>query len=316
MATTASRLQLGRRLRLVKLLRAHGLRHAERLREDELKAALDKLPLALGDAGDLPSPSPRMRAPASEVHKPLEAVEHKPAPEPVVDERWDDPYAAPRFLEPKVRLPEGNRTFLRLIAVDERRLLITWDLSEATQARALGGVKLRVNVLNDERDAEFHDVDLYPGRWYIPAPGERLALEVALVNGDGEVLATSNPAIVPPSKPAPDGELIYATLPVTFDRRRLASRDLLDEGGDFDGSEDIAVESAGTTAGAENPAKGMPTSASVPIRGKPLSGRVERTAPAVSPSSHSPSSHSVSSHSMPSSSSHAASSAQHAGGAS
>ena len=41
MASTSSRLQLGRRLRLVKLLRAHGLRHAERLREDELKAALD-----------------------------------------------------------------------------------------------------------------------------------------------------------------------------------------------------------------------------------------------------------------------------------
>ena len=48
-------LPIARRLQLVKLLRAHGVKDVERLREDELKDALARLSIQLPDLdGDLP----------------------------------------------------------------------------------------------------------------------------------------------------------------------------------------------------------------------------------------------------------------------
>ena len=51
-----------RRLQLVKLLRAHGLRDVERMREDELKDALSRLSLLLPD---LQRTLPMMSAPCA-----------------------------------------------------------------------------------------------------------------------------------------------------------------------------------------------------------------------------------------------------------
>lgn len=266
MTTASPRLQLPRRLRLVKLLRAHGLRNAERMREDELKAALERLPLALSAPEDIPLTSPRSRPPSSDVTARLAAAPPEPEPAPPEDDRYDDPHADPRFLEPKIALPDGQRTFLRLIAVDPQQLLVTWDLDEPTRQKAQKGVKIRLTVLDDD-DLDggsypqvIHDVDLLPGRWYIPAPNERLTVHVELLAASGEVLAVSNAAIVPPTRPARPGPLVWATLPIGLDRRQLADKDLL--AGDDPGFAGAEIEHAGETRDAwGRPLEELPSSA-------------------------------------------------------
>jgi hypothetical protein len=211
---------LPRRLRLVRLLHAKGFRDAERLREDELEAALKRLDtlsstasLARGKSG--PSSSEKM-ARTEDVN--------------TIDWRalYDDPDALPRFREPKIFLPEGDRTFLRLVAVDAERVFATWDLDAAARALVSHGAKLELHVLDDDRPATVHDVDTRVGGWYIDAPGERLAVLARLVTPDGTVVVESNPAIVPANRPAPPGPLVFATLPPFVDRRMLAHGPLLD----------------------------------------------------------------------------------------
>jgi len=211
---------LPRRLRLVRLLHAKGFRDAERLREDELEAALKRL-----DTLSSTSSLTRSKSGPSSSEKMAKS-------ENVNDIDWralyDDPDALPRFREPKIFLPEGDRTFLRLIAVDAERVFVTWDLDAHARGLVAHGAKLELHVLDDDRPATVHDVDTRVGGWYIDAPGERLAVLARLVTLDGAVVVESNPAIIPANRPAPPGPLVFATLPPFVDRRTLAHGPLLD----------------------------------------------------------------------------------------
>jgi len=212
---------LPRRTRLARLLHAKGFRDAERMREDEVQAALARLDAlssiaTRAHADRLPSSTEKMGA-------------GKNAP-PVVDDRalYDDPDALPRFREPKIFLPEGDRTFLRLVAVDGERLFATWDLDAKTRARTERGCQLELHVLDDDRPPTRHDVDARTGGWYLQSPGERLAVLVRLVDENGELVVESNPAVIPATRPATPGPLVFATLPPFVDRRTLAHGPLLD----------------------------------------------------------------------------------------
>lgn len=215
---------LPRRIQLVKLLRANGLRGVERMREDDLKDALQKLRLVVPAPADHPSPSSHaFLARAAE------------PPPPFGD--GDDPHALPRFREPKLLLPEAERTFLRVIAVKPRLLFCTWDLSRADRARGSHahlelcwrdflGEPPRAADLLGQQPALRVDVDLAAGGWYLTVPGERLAVAAALFL-DGVRVATSNVTLAPPARPAPPGPLWLATLPPAVDRRVLRQGRLL-----------------------------------------------------------------------------------------
>ena len=217
---------LPRRIQLLKLLRANGLRGVERMREDELKDALQKLRVVL------PAPAPAEHASPSSHAFLARAAE--PAP-PIHD--GDDPHALPRFREPKLLLPEGERSFLRLISVKPRLLFCTWDLSSADRARA-GEARLELcwrdflgerpsaSDLLQQQPALRLPVDLAAGGWYLSVPGERLAVAAALYVGD-ERVAHSNLSLAPPARPAPPGPLWVATLPPSLDRRALRQGKLL-----------------------------------------------------------------------------------------
>lgn len=212
----------------MKLLRANGLRDVERMREDELKAALSRLRLVIPDA-------PQKRsAPSSG------AFLARPAdPPPLLDDS-DDPHALPRFKEPKHFLPDGERTFLRAIAVKPRLLFCTWEVSLSDRALLEGPVELQLFWRDFLGDAPFHDdllkqepsarvdVDVASPGWYLNVPGDRLAVIAALVVAStGRRLVTSNVSLAPPARPAPPGPLWMATLPPSVDRRKLLQRKLL-----------------------------------------------------------------------------------------
>lgn len=217
---------LPRRIRLVRLLRARGFRDAERLREDELVRALDRLDTLTHQmtgrrgAGSSPSSSELVKSPPAGASSPL----------PTVDPRslFEDPDALPRFREPRIVLPEGERTFLRLVAVDSARLFATWDLDAAARAAiAKHGVRLELHVLDEGHAPSSHEIDARAGGWYLDAPGPRLSCVVRLVTTKGEVLAESNPAIVLADGPAGPGPIVFATLPPSVDRRLLVGASLL-----------------------------------------------------------------------------------------
>lgn len=225
-ARAGEAMTLPRRIQLLKLLRANGVRGVERMREDDLKDALQRLRLVV------PAPSSAER-PAPSSHAFLARAAEPPPP----FDDGDDPHALPRFREPKLLLPEGERTFLRLIAVKPRLLFCTWDVARAERARG-GHARLELcwrdflgeppsaRDLLGQQPALVVDVDLAAGGWYLTVPGERLAIAAALVV-DGTRLAASNVTLTPPARPAPPGPLWLATLPPSIDRRRLRQGRLL-----------------------------------------------------------------------------------------
>lgn len=222
-------LTLPRRIQLVKLLRANGLRDVERMREDELKEALLRLRLVIPDP---------LKASATSGTSSGALLARPADPPPVLDDS-DDPYASPRFREPKLFLPDNERTFLRAIAVKPRLLFCTWDMQRDARAALDGPVQLHLfwrDFLGDpptaqellrQEPAARVDVELSSPGWYMNVPGERLGLAAALVVvGAAGVrrLAESNLCLTPPARPAPPGPFWLATLPPSLDRRRLAER--------------------------------------------------------------------------------------------
>jgi hypothetical protein len=210
---------LPRRLQLMKLLGSRGLRVSERMREEEVRQALAKLKMKPTAVQEMPSsPSLARRSDSA------------PA---VIDE--DDPHALPRFREPRLLLPDHERTFLRAIAQKPRVCFFTWDVA---RARRRGSARLQVRwaeFLGDPQDSAALlklapsltvDVDVGAGGWYVPVPGERLAIIGRLMDADG-VICTSNVTLTPPARPAPPGPLWLATLPPALSRRALRGRALL-----------------------------------------------------------------------------------------
>lgn len=223
----ARRSPLSERIRLIRILRTHGLRAVERLRADELKVALDKLGLTL--QGDEQPPFGEDRTPPSSGELVKRGAEVPPLP---AVEAPVDPMDR-RFKEPDNFLPEGERTFLRLVAVDWQQLYATWDLDADAWAR-LGNdeaqIKIRVADASSDEHGDFlssHHVKPGARGWYVPAPEQRLRVVAALTTSRSEVLAVSNAVIVPPNHPSPPGPLRFATVPVGIDRRRLRGGQLL-----------------------------------------------------------------------------------------
>ncbi len=217
-----------RRLQLVKLLRAHGLRDVERLREDELKDALARLSILMPD---LSSEAPFVSAPSSQQGS---AAGEAPA----LDDD-EDRYMVPRFREAKPFLPQQERTFVRAIAVRPRRLFVTWDLRwdlpdggtrlDVVLAQFVGEPPSHAELAH--RPAAFSvDIERMAPGWYIDVPADRLAVVVRVVVNahDGPVtVAVSNVALTPPARPAPPGPLWLATLRPDVDRRTLRGAGLL-----------------------------------------------------------------------------------------
>jgi hypothetical protein len=220
-----------RRLQLVKLLRAHGLRDVERLREDELKEALARLSILMPDlTGETPFVQP---APSSQLHGAA-------ADAPAMGDDDEDRYMVARFREPRVFLPNTERTFLRAIAVKPRVVFATWDTRWDLPE---GPARLEVYARDFLGDAPSADqilqtaprfavgVDRTAPGWYIDVPAERLAIVLRLVisahDGDHVVVATSNVTLTPPARPAPPGPLWMATLSPGVDRRALRGAGLL-----------------------------------------------------------------------------------------
>ena len=216
-----------KRLQLVKLLRAHGLRDVERLREDELKEALARLSILLPDLQAhttvfAPSPSSTMGGRSA-------------APVALADDD-EDHYCLPRFREPRLFLPDGERTFLRAIAVKPRVLFFTWELHR--DLRPVGHAQLQIFVRDTLGDAPnvvdllgqhpsfVIDVDASAPGWYVTIPGERTAVAAALLI-DGVRVCTSNLALTPPTRPAPPGPLWEATLGNGVSRRALRQAGLV-----------------------------------------------------------------------------------------
>jgi hypothetical protein len=214
-------------LQLVKLLRAHGLRDVERLREDELKEALARLSILLPDLQAhttvfAPPPTSTMGGRSA-------------AAAPVTDDD-DDAHALPRFREPRVFLPDGERTFLRVIAVKPRVLFFTWELHKDIARDRPTQIEIFVrDTLGDPPDAAglaaqhpSFVVDVAAGApgWYVTIPGERTAVAAALVV-DGRRICVSNLALTPPARPAPPGPFWEATLAPGISRKLLRKGGLL-----------------------------------------------------------------------------------------
>jgi hypothetical protein len=224
-----------RRLQLVKLLRAHGLRDVERLREDELKEALARLSILMPD---LTSEAPFVQpAPSSALSS---SALSSSAPFTSGSQATDDDDAGlPRFREPRVFLPNNERTFVRAIAVKPRVVFATWDTSAEVPdgparllvyaAPYLGTSPSSSSLLSSPMLASI-DIERSSSGWYLEVPAERVAVVLRLVvdTDDGPVvIATSNVALMPPSRPAPRGPLWMATLAPDVDRRTLRGEGLL-----------------------------------------------------------------------------------------
>jgi hypothetical protein len=278
------------RVRLIRLLRTHGLRAVERLRADELKVALDKLGLTLPPYDETLQGAAASSAPSSAA---LQREPRQATPSPDVEAPVDSMIS--RFKEPAPLLPEGDRTFLRLIAVDPEKLFITWDLSAADRARVAGGAHLKLRI-DEEGSYEHGDfvrserIDPASYGWYLPAPEERTRFVAALTTLEGELVAVSNPAIVPPSRAAPPGPLRFATVPLGVDRRRLRGGRLLEALIDEEAElpDGVSVSEAGRTVRSQvhEPLEDAPSS-SARI---PLSRRADQhfayQTPSSAPSSH------------------------------
>ncbi len=263
---------LPRRIQLVKLLRANGMRDVERMREEELREALGRLHLVVPDPASVPKEHPSSGAFLA-----------RPAELPPVIDDSDNPYALPRFREPKLFLPDHERTFLRAIAVKPRLLFCTWDVARHERESLEGPVELRLfwrdflgdppaldELLRQQPSARI-SIDLGSSGWYVTVPGERLALVAALVvAGTERRLVNSNVSITPPARPAPPGPLWLATLPPSLDRRRLRDRKLFEgeEGrlqrvGETDARNvDVETEEPlpASQSAARLPSSGMPSS--------------------------------------------------------
>lgn len=233
----ARRPPLSERIRLIRILRTHGLRAVERMRADELKVALEKLGLTLPVYDEEPPAAEAPKGPSSS-----ELVQRGAELPEVVEEVPVDPMDQ-RFREPQNFIPSGERTFLRLIAVDWQQLFATWDLDQHARAR-LGGddarLKIRVADASSDEHGDFllsEHVRVSSHGWYLRAPEQRLRVVAALTSPDGQVIAVSNAVIVPPNHPAPPGPLRFATVPVSIDRRRLRGglllRALIDDEADL-----------------------------------------------------------------------------------
>lgn len=239
---------LPRRVRLVKLLRAHGLRDAERLREDELLGALSRLKIVLPSTAPIAFAAP---LPTSSGHSPNAAPSASAAADTEADleSLYDDPHALERFLEPKIFIPAGERTFLRLIAVDPFTLFATWDLDEHARSLVEGRVFIDLVRLDDDENTQRVFIDLLPGGWYIGAPRSgctvvaRLGCESA--QGD-KVIVESNAAIVLPNQPQEGGEVIFATIPPKTNRAALAGGKLLEEKAAL--PDGVTIEATGESA--------------------------------------------------------------------
>jgi hypothetical protein len=211
-----ARIVIPERIRLIKLLRAHGLRAVERLREDELKDALKKLGLAVPPEEPQSSQPPPREGPwSATVARGMEDLGEEPPPPAPGDGR------DVRYDEPPLDLPDGRRTFVRLVAVSPERLFATWELDE-NDSRAPGADHLEIVAADDKDGPALMStrVDRASHSWYTAAPDERIALAARLRIG-GRVVARSNTTWVPPSRPAPPGPLVFATVPVSVDRRDL-----------------------------------------------------------------------------------------------
>jgi hypothetical protein len=241
-----------RRLQLVKLLRAHGLRDVERLREDELKDALTKLSVLLPDLQKQPSTTTPPPASMAASHPSVESIATATTtPPPAVMDDDENAWCLPRFREPRILVPEGERTFLRLVAVKPRVLFFTWDLGGDVDRHQHARLEIGLREFLGEapsRDALlaqtaslYVDVDLRAPGWYIDVPPERYAVVARLVQA-GRVIAVSNLALTPPARPAPTGPLWRATLSPKTARSALRGGGLLKPAGLPEGA---AVETVG-----------------------------------------------------------------------
>ena len=210
----------------MKLLRAHGLRDVERLREDELKEALARLSILLPD----------LQAHTTVFAPPPSSTMGGRSAQPAPDADDEDAHCLPRFKEPRVFLPDGERTFLRVIAVKPRVLFFTWELHKDLPRDKHTQIEIFVrDTLGDPPDAAdlarqhpsfVVDVDAKAPGWYVTIPGERTAVAAVLVV-DGQRVCTSNLALNPPARPAPPGPLWEATLPPGVSRRALRKSGVL-----------------------------------------------------------------------------------------
>lgn len=265
-----ARIVIPQRIRLIKLLRAHGLRAVERLREDELKDALEKLGLAL------PPEEPPAQAPAPR-ESPWSATGTKrdddaPAPKKTPPPAAADDGRDTRFDEPPLSLPDGARTFLRLLAVSPTRLFATWDL-DASDRAAPGQERLEIVAADDADGAPLATarIDRKSHGWYVDAPDERIALAARLRIGD-RVVARSNVTWVPPSRPAPPGPLVFATIPASVDRRELRGGALVAARLGEPLPEGVTVSDTGERTRAEDVVPdGAPSSGETAPRGAPSS---------------------------------------------
>lgn len=228
---------------LAALLRSGGFAALEKARPAEIRAALAKLSQRFPEVASLlakhPSSDSFLTAQAASMTAP------KTSPLPANWEQLDDPYALPRFFEPKPFLPEGDRTFLRLIAIDARRLFCTWDLSADVHQHIDGAVELhlyqrdwlgvppRLEEIVQSAPCQVLEVDVAARSWYLPTPAARVAVVVRLVvrntHQQIRVLSTSNVALIPADGPAPAGPRWFATLPPKVSRRALAQSDALEQ---------------------------------------------------------------------------------------
>ena len=221
------------RIKLLRLLKSHGLRRAERLREDEMRHALQELP-------DL------VKRWQDHIEQTVHGGTMKPENTPSSSAHWNRGYQrrpAPlagsasvtpsnHKLEPEpdaaLLLPQGERTFLRFIAVDEETLFCTWDLSSDGRQQAKNGVRIR--ILNEETQAVLFDEQVHSDahRWYFRLHDDYHGptLRALLVSSEGTPIATSNPVIVPRSRPAPPGPLLFATVPPEVSLQQYAEHAL------------------------------------------------------------------------------------------
>ena len=171
-----------------------------------------------------------------------------------LDEHFDDPDALPRFREAKTSLPESVRTFVRAIAVKPGELYVTWQLQGdvvsiggatrlAIHAVDFVGTAPDARALLESTPRFVVEVDRAAPGWYLHVPNERLAIVVRVILGDGDgvVVAVSNVTLTPPSRPAPCGPFVLASIAPGADRRALRGGRLFLAGASLPARVDVIV---------------------------------------------------------------------------